>query len=632
MALRDQLSMATLTFGRIRFTPLMGLRKNTEKVKAHAQQIKSGTRAEPVASPITEAMPMIRQVKPRWYRHYLWLAPVAVVILMASVTGQWSEQHAIGLKTSALRQAAESNTLGLRGLIARHENLPFAASRHPDVPALLRQPDHPVLIGKVNRDLAALQHASGSAALFLVDSSGTTLAASNWNEQGSFVGQSYRRRPYFEEAMKGQRAFFYGLGLTTGIPGLFIAEPVRLDGLISGALVVKVSLSSLETSWGKSVDPVVLQDSRGIVFLSSDTQWMYHSEQPLAADAVEWINRHGQYGERQRYDLLPWDREPLGFADVFRIKIKGKSERRDLLALSTVIPELNWKLTVTSGFTEIRQARQEAQAIVSLLGALLVMGILYWRLRYKRIQEQQRAKTEREQREKERQLQRFARLASVGEMASTIAHELNQPLMAMSNFAVATRAIVGTAPPEILTSALDDIVGQSKRANEIVRRVRAFINPQRESHEDLDINHVISQAISMLQAELARSPTTIQISSVQNLPVVRGDRVLLEQVIVNLVQNAIHAQLAQSLDARRIDIASALHEENVEVQIADNGPGIASDQQDRLFTPFFTTKSDGLGLGLNICRTIVEAHGGHLSVRNGASSGAVFTLTLPVAR
>lgn len=216
-------------------------------------------------------------------------------------------------------------------------------------------------------------------------------------------------------------------------------------------------------------------------------------------------------------------------------------------------------------------------------------------------------------------------------MASTLAHELNQPLMALSNFAVATRAMVGHAPTDMLIPALDDIVQQSKRASEIVRRVRAFINPQRANYEQLNINDVISHAIGMLQAELQRNAMDVQMALTPALPPVRGDKVLLEQVLVNLIQNAIHAQLDKPATTRKIDIHTTLQDGAVQVSIADYGTGIPADQMENLFTPFFTTKSEGLGLGLNICRTIVEAHGGHITVSNKPAGGAIFTITLPFA-
>jgi C4-dicarboxylate-specific signal transduction histidine kinase len=216
-------------------------------------------------------------------------------------------------------------------------------------------------------------------------------------------------------------------------------------------------------------------------------------------------------------------------------------------------------------------------------------------------------------------------------MASTLAHELNQPLMALSNFAVAARALAAqSAPRDLLAGALDEIVEQSKRASEIVKRVRAFINPQRGQYERLAIASVVTHAATLLTPELQRDGIALQLSLDDGDASVRGDRVLLEQVLVNLIHNAMHAM--EDLPPRRacIELAAARVEHGVRVTVSDTGPGIPPDQLDQIFAPFFTTRPDGLGLGLNICRTIVEAHGGFMTVENRAGGGAAFSFTLPI--
>jgi C4-dicarboxylate-specific signal transduction histidine kinase len=234
------------------------------------------------------------------------------------------------------------------------------------------------------------------------------------------------------------------------------------------------------------------------------------------------------------------------------------------------------------------------------------------------------------QRDQEVRLQRSARLASVGEMASTLAHELNQPLMALSNFAVAARALAAqAAPAEMLAGALDEIVEQSQRASEIVKRVRAFINPKRGHYENLAIEGVVAHAAALLGPELQQAGVNLQLTLGDGGALVRGDRVLLEQVLVNLIHNAMHA--LQDRPRGRIDVASRRTDQGVCVTVGDDGPGIPPEQFDQIFAPFFTTRPDGLGLGLNICRTIVEAHGGFMTVDNPPSGGAAFSFTLPVA-
>jgi PAS domain S-box-containing protein len=232
------------------------------------------------------------------------------------------------------------------------------------------------------------------------------------------------------------------------------------------------------------------------------------------------------------------------------------------------------------------------------------------------------------QRDQEVRLQRSARLASVGEMASTLAHELNQPLMALSNFAVAARALAAQGSSGMLAGALDDIVEQSRRASEIVKRVRAFINPQRAQYEVLAVDGVIRHAAALLTPELRRDGVNLRLDLTDDGARVRGDRVLLEQVLVNLIHNAMHAM--HDRPRGHIDLVTRKVEQGVRIFVADEGPGIPPEQLEQVFAPFFTTRPDGLGLGLNICRTIVEAHGGFMTVENHAGGGAAFSFTLPI--
>jgi C4-dicarboxylate-specific signal transduction histidine kinase len=344
--------------------------------------------------------------------------------------GRWAERLEIEQSTNALQQALEINTLVLRGIIARNDYLPYAIAGHPDIAAVLKKPENKAMVQSVNTNFSKLQEkAASSTVIFLLDHTGTTIASSNWNDPHSFVGENYSQRPYFQNALQGQRSYFYGLGLTTGIPGLFIAEPVRANNRIVGVLVVKVGLETLEAAWVNSVDPVTLQDSRGIVFLSSEQEWMFRSEIKLDEPNIDWLSEHGQYGNRRSYQLLNWNKTPVGERGTFLLTAWIDKKHKKYLAQSSIIPELNWKLTVTTDYQAIESARQEAQVIATLISAVLVLAVLIWRLQEKRRMDHERSQVEREQREKELQLQRSARLASVGEMASTLAHELNQPLI-----------------------------------------------------------------------------------------------------------------------------------------------------------------------------------------------------------
>jgi len=323
------------------------------------------------------------------FKRHLWrkLFAVAGALALIFAAGWFAEQRELQAKTEALHQATAAHVLGLRGLVEKHDFLPHAAARHPDVQHLLQAPRDAALQSRVNAYFADLQTTTGATALFLIDRAGLTIASSNWNLPSSFVGESYRQRPYFEDAVEGRRGLFFGLGLTTGQAGLFIAEPVRIDGAESagndviGVMVVKISLDPLEQTWRHGANPVLLRDSRGVVFLSGVPEWRFQSVGPVSAVDAAWIADHGQYGARRRFDVLPWTVRVRDDVPGFVLSTSTGGRARDYLALDTPLPGLGWTLTVAEDMREVREARRLALALGTLAVALLLLGVLYWRLR-----------------------------------------------------------------------------------------------------------------------------------------------------------------------------------------------------------------------------------------------------------
>jgi PAS domain S-box-containing protein len=244
------------------------------------------------------------------------------------------------------------------------------------------------------------------------------------------------------------------------------------------------------------------------------------------------------------------------------------------------------------------------------------------------ITEQKRA--ELRQRQNDEQLQHAQRLASLGEMASTLAHELNQPLMALSNFASAAKAFAEQGNQSLLVSSLDETMAQAQRSAEIVRRIRGFVRQRTAGTEDCAVAALVSNALALLQGEMRMRQARAEVHIPAGLPEVRGDRVLLEQVLLNLLSNSLHAMQATPPEQRLVEIEAEVQEGRMHIRVADRGPGIDAALAEQVFAPFFTTKTGGLGLGLNICRTIVEAHRGRLSFANRAGGGTVFTLELEI--
>jgi two-component system, LuxR family, sensor kinase FixL len=222
-------------------------------------------------------------------------------------------------------------------------------------------------------------------------------------------------------------------------------------------------------------------------------------------------------------------------------------------------------------------------------------------------------------------------LSGVGELAAAVAHELNQPLTAVLSNAQAARRILSGASPCIadVREILDDIIEQDKRAGEVIQRIRRILKKERFDWGPVDLNGLVRDVLHLLGNQAALGGVRLATSLDPRLPCVRGDRVQLQQVILNLLANAIQAASGQHAGAPAVSMATDRSGTAVRLIVADSGPGIPPESMTRIFDPFYTTKPDGLGVGLSISRSIIEVHGGELSAGNQASGGAEFVVTLP---
>jgi PAS domain S-box-containing protein len=229
------------------------------------------------------------------------------------------------------------------------------------------------------------------------------------------------------------------------------------------------------------------------------------------------------------------------------------------------------------------------------------------------------------------ELARVTRLTTMGELGASIAHEVNQPLTAVTNNGSACLRLLakGNLDPEVLRRALEEIVADAARASAIISRIRAFIKKAPTEMYELDINNVIQEVLALAGHELQNNQVLLDCHLTETLPHVRADRVQLQQVLLNLIMNGVEAMTGAQ--PRTLSLESRTDESgNVLVAVRDSGTGFGS-EVDRLFTPFFTTKGNGMGMGLPISRSLIESHGGRLWATANSPQGAVFSFTLPAS-
>jgi signal transduction histidine kinase len=261
-----------------------------------------------------------------------------------------------------------------------------------------------------------------------------------------------------------------------------------------------------------------------------------------------------------------------------------------------------------------------------LLQAGLITILLYERRR--------RRFAEVEARQRMSELAHVNRFSMAGELTASIAHELNQPLGSILVNTETADLLLGKPSPDVveLKEIISDIRRDDQRAGEVIRRLRSLLKRAPFETREIDVNDAVSESIDLVSGLIHDREVTVSSTLAPGVLPVRGDRIQLQQVFLNLVVNAADAMAHLDKTQRKIVVRTARNGDSAEIEIADSGPGILAGKLNEVFEPFYTTKPHGMGMGLSIARTIIEAHAGQISAENRAGQGALFRITLPLAR
>ncbi|MET3664976.1 ATP-binding protein [Caulobacter sp. 1776] len=595
-----------------------------------------------------------------------WMAFVAAsVILLAGVVGFAGALAQRRATADLERQAQASAALHaavLRSELAKHRSLPFVLAQDPDVAEVLRSAD-PRGIDALNRKLETLSGGIRAAAIYVLNAKGMTIAASNWREPTSFVGSDYSFRPYFKDAKAHGAAELFALGTVSRRPGLFMSR--RVDGREGalGVVVVKVEFEALEAEWS-AAEPAFAADPRGVILVTSVPAWRFSTLTPLPLVEQQRLRAEHRFGDAPFQVLGAVPPPAAGRVPVLTaVAPPGQDETR-FMAASADLGAVGWTVyTFTPVGAALRTAVAGARAIALLVGLIacaLAAAVLRWRGQATvRAARQEAARLELEARVQERtaelrdsnqrltvemeerrraeahihlmqdELVQSNKLATLGQIAAGVAHEINQPVAAIRAYADNAAVFLERADDKTAKANLGLIAGLTDRIGLITDELRAFARKSSAPAAPVAVREAVDGALLLVGPRLRQQGARVIRDEVDEAALVMAERFRLEQVLVNLLQNALEALDGASDPEIRVQVS--VRRSQVRILVADNGPGVAPEAAKTLFTPFATTKPRGLGLGLVISRDIVAEFGGELSLEAGPG-GARFVISLPKAR
>jgi len=547
--------------------------------------------------------------------------------LAASLTGwgvaAWTETRTRNALREEERAQLALYGANLRTELEKHRAVPFVLARDVEVADLLMIPA-PRTVERLSRKLEEIARALPASALYVMDESGTTIAASNWDQPDSFIGQNFAFRPYFRDAVEHGEGHNFALGTTSLKPGYYTAHRVVAENRTLGVVVLKVGFEALEQGWRATPDAVAVTDRDGMVFITDVDGWRYRSLPGAKPADPEAVNP------------LPWRLLENG-----EVAVEEDGARRPYLLQSAAVPEGDWTLHILTSLETVERRATTAGLLAAVVAGLLALsGVLLAQRRQalaERLVFQEQARHELERRvaqatadlrATENELVQAAKLAALGQMSAGIAHEINQPLAALRTFADNAAVLLERGHSDRVRDNLAEIAALTDRMATITRHLKGFARRASGTLGAVAVNGAVREALALLEARLHRDGVSVALELPPEPVWVLGEDVRLQQVLVNLFSNAVDAMRGRPVRVLGVHLAADGAEAVLTVR--DTGHGLRPDALAHLFSPFFTTKEadEGLGLGLSISHGIVTDFGGSITAGNAPDGGAVFTVRL----
>ena len=563
----------------------------------------------------------------RWYLRLAVLGICVFAVIVIYVSHQVLTQRF----TENIRNRSEVRlalyVTNLMNELQRNSVVPQLLARDPELIKALEDRDY----SESTSRLLSFVDEIGAASLTMLDRDGRAVAATDRTQ----IGVVHRNRAYFVNALRSNQTVYTTFLNEVGGYNYVYSRQIEVGGELLGVIMVEVDGQSLEVGWAGDADAVFVMDSEGTIIMSTESRWRGLSED----DALERQSAPSAI-ERALRATQGWAALP---ADAY---LRGEA----VLRREMRVPHQGWTMVSYTTYASVRQ-RVNGILALEVMGFAILLALLFWstsrrtasrlvffqresaelRALNRRLQREiaEREKVEKTLEVAEQTIAQSSKLAALGEMSAAVSHELNQPLAAMKTYLAGARLLLQRERPEEALSSFQRIDDLLERMGVITRQLKSYARKGADAFEPIDTRAAVSTALALMEPQLNTRAVNI-IRTMPDEPVmVLGDRLRLEQVIVNLLRNALDATKSAANPTIEILLAAG---ETVSIQIRDNGEGI--ENLDELFEPFYTTKQpgDGVGLGLAISSGIVNDLGGRLTARNAVDGGAIFEVQLPTMR
>lgn len=558
------------------------------------------------------------------------------------------EQGFARIQPLADRQLSEVINF-IDGALIRYESIPHVLSTNPMLAKALNNSSNSDEIRYINRYFEEIQHVTEASDIYLLDTHGDAIAASNWQKNYSFIGQNYAFRPYYTEAIAGRLGRYYAVGTSSDTRGFYFSYPVVEQGKVRGIIVVKVDIADIEeqlTGLAKAGQyELAISGNDNVIFVASMTSWRLRSFAPLSDEAERSIYQSRRYSDRIISAITikpPYNSIADAQRALYHISHDDGAEQ--FLDTKGSMIKAGWNVHILTPVKPLYSSLPLVMLLSASVYLLLTLALLFSLERRKNMLRMQQTHDLLEQRVKERtqaledtnsklqqtqdELIQAAKLTVIGSLSASINHEINQPLAALRSYAQNTQTLLQRNMLDKANENLHTIVSLADRLAEIVAQFKSFTRKSAGQDKINSLNETLDEALTIVKPEFDKQQIVLS-QQLPDTPVqFLGDKVRLQQVLVNLISNAIVAM--QQVDKRILTISVSLSD-RLNILIKDSGSGVNESQMEKIFEPYFTTSQrQGLGLGLSISRRIVESMNGTISVANAAEGGAEFRISLPL--